>query len=104
MMGKQTATERALAEIANERRRQDAKWGTQRHGMTVWLTVLQEEVGEAAQDILALRSTVNPAERRGMVDNIAYEVTQLAAVAVALLEHLNEAIDAGDGLPSETWE
>jgi NTP pyrophosphatase (non-canonical NTP hydrolase) len=98
------ATKRALEQVERERERQDARWGEQRHGMTVWLAVLQEEVGEAAHDTLQLRSLRALPERHNQLVDLAGEVTQIAAVAVAWLEHIHEAIIAGDGLPVEVWQ
>jgi NTP pyrophosphatase (non-canonical NTP hydrolase) len=94
----------ALRMVADERRRQDEKWGQQRHGMTVWLAVLSEEVGEASAATLALRSRLTLDVRREELAHLQVEVAQVAAVAVAWLEHINEAVAAGDGLPSETWQ
>jgi NTP pyrophosphatase (non-canonical NTP hydrolase) len=98
------ATGRATESVLRERARQEAKWGEQRHGMTVWLAILQEEVGEAAHDTLQLRSLRALPERHNQLVELADEVTQIAAVAVAWLEHIHEAINAGEGLPTEVWE
>lgn len=38
-----------LGEVANERDRQEAKWGKQHHHPHSWLAILGEEVGEAFQ-------------------------------------------------------
>ncbi|WP_231575129.1 hypothetical protein [Bacillus sp. B-jedd] len=38
-----------LADVKQERDRQDSKWGLQRHDYGTWLTILVEEVGEVAQ-------------------------------------------------------
>ena len=65
-----------LQEIRNERARQDAKWGSQRHlPPYTWMTILMEEVGESAR-----------ASLEG--DPVGYgdELVQVAAVAVAALE------------------
>lgn len=96
----------ALYLVERERQRQEDKWGPQRHGMPVWVTVLTEEVGEASQALLQLRSMPleEPGERRAQLVSLQREVVQVAAVAVAWLEHINEAITAGQGLPSEVWE
>ena len=42
-------TEDVLGWVADERKRQNKKWGPQHHDPTMWLTILMEEVGEAAQ-------------------------------------------------------
>lgn len=41
-----------LEEIDDERWRQNQKWGAQSHPIPVWLAILMEEVGEAAQAYL----------------------------------------------------
>ncbi len=49
---KRTQTAPILAQIFEERQNQDAKWGPQHHAPEMWLTILMEEVGEAAQAYL----------------------------------------------------
>ena len=67
--------EEILQEIRDERARQDAKWGSQRHlPPYTWMTILMEEVGESAQAALE----EDP--------NYEVELVQVAAVAVAALE------------------
>jgi len=63
--------------IVEERARQDAKWGRQRHEPFFWLTILMEEVGEAAKAAL-----------QGKVVDLGMELVQVAAVCVAWLEQL----------------
>jgi NTP pyrophosphatase (non-canonical NTP hydrolase) len=67
--------ENVLTGIINERKRQDAKWGIQNHDPFKWLTILTEEVGEAAKAIL-----------EGDLIEYIKEMKQVAAVAVAALE------------------
>jgi NTP pyrophosphatase (non-canonical NTP hydrolase) len=43
-----------LAEIREERRRQDAKWGEQNHSPIEWCAILTEEVGEVSKEALEL--------------------------------------------------
>lgn len=77
--------------IREERMRQDIKWGEQNHSDPVWLTVLAEEIGEAAKEVLEQRAA------NGYVDVLPPEVTahlrdeliQSAAVLVAWIEHLD---------------
>jgi len=65
--------------IRAERLRQDQKFGTQwwrsRHE---WMSILMEEVGEAAQ-----------ASNDGDTNHFAEEMVQVAALAVAILEGHN---------------
>lgn len=75
----------ALDSVIEERERQDAKWGEQNHDPTVWVTILSEETGELAQEVLT--------ERVGSAGNghgdLRSEVVQVAAVAVAMIEYLD---------------
>lgn len=78
-----TPTQRALNDVANERIVQDVTWGPARDlHPTEWLTILMEEVGEVAE---VLNDTHEAAE----IDLDAYraELTQVAAVAIAAIEH-----------------
>lgn len=96
--------------IRAERARQDTKWGpptARTHGGAVWLTVLTEEVGEAARALLNLRVSntaqhITPTVR---VQNLRAELVQVAAVAVAWLEALDAGgwqMDVGAALVGET--
>lgn len=68
-----------LAEIADERARQDAKWGSGRKlPNDVWLRILAEEFGEVAM-------ALNDDEP---VENLRAELTQVAATAIAWMECL----------------
>ena len=73
------STARALEAVDEERCRQDIKWGTINNfddrPLDRWLTILVEEVGELAEGI----------QNRDQA-NIEEEATQVAAVAVAILE------------------
>lgn len=67
--------------IANERSRQDDKWGPMRErnvSLATMHLVLSEEVGEVAQAILR-----GPIDGR---DNIREELIHVASVAAAMLE------------------
>ena len=75
--------ETILQEIRDERKRQDDKWGSQRHlPPYTWMTILMEEVGESAQAALE----ENP--------NYEVELVQVATVAVAALESYRSQRDA----------
>ena len=55
--------------IQSERNAQDEKWGEQRHTDEKWLTILLEEIGEAAKAILEEND-----------EALLVEVVQVAAV------------------------
>jgi hypothetical protein len=78
-------TEAILRQVAEERIRQDAKWGVLRsHHPFTWLVILGEEVGEANKAALELNygGSATPADYRS-------ELVQVAAVAVAAIESLD---------------
>lgn len=84
-----------LNEVAAERDRQDAKWGEQNHDLPVWITVLAEEIGEAAQEVLAARAGERPAMLRCRA-----ELVQVAAVAVAAIEYIDRSTTRRCDAPS----
>lgn len=65
-----------------ERDSQDEKWGVQDHDDTIWMTILAEEIGEAAQEVLQRRFGD---EAKGHGD-LRSELVQIAAVATAWIE------------------
>lgn len=96
--GMTSRVENALASVYRERRWQDDKWGIQRHDWATWMLILGEEFGEAAQAVLHLRfppadTTLGPSE---LLDQVRTELVQLAAVAVAIVEHIEEAQENPD--------
>ncbi|WP_020497616.1 hypothetical protein [Sciscionella marina] len=82
-----TATNQVLTEVQHERTRQHLKWGQQNHPAATWLAILTEEVGELAQATLA--DQFGTADHHSHSSSLREEATQVAAVAVAWLEHLN---------------
>lgn len=83
-------TEIALALVKAERQRQDTLWGDQSENHSFeWLSILGEEYGELCE---AVNETYfqNPAHpERGGYEKIIREATQVAAVAVAIVETMN---------------
>lgn len=71
---------KALSEIAQERARQDDKWGEQNHNMADYYTILGEEFGEVGKAICEHRL-----QNKGAAP-IRAELIQTAAVAVAMVE------------------
>lgn len=74
-----------LGEVADERARQDAKWGQQDHEVGIWLGILGEEFGEVAKEIA--ESQARPLD----VEHLREELVQTAAVAVAWVEAIDRA-------------
>lgn len=83
-----------MAEIREERRRQDAKWGEQNHSPIEWSAILTEEVGEVAKEALELhfaqlQNTDKPEDWHAeKLAAYRKEVIQVAAVALAMAESL----------------
>lgn len=77
-------TDTALGLVVAERTRQDENWGEQRHRWESWLAILTEEVGEFAK---ILNDDVEP------IGTLRIEAVHIAAVAVAIIEHVTEEIN-----------
>lgn len=67
-----------------ERLKQDQKWGLQRHDWCTWATILTEECGEVSK-----ASLENYFDNIGL-DELENELIQVAAVAKAIWEHIQE--------------
>lgn len=86
-------TRGVLVDVYRERERQHATWGTQRHDYPVWLTVLlMEEVGEVAQAVWAAHTASTAACRRRELSAARAELVQVAAVAVVMIERMDEEV------------
>lgn len=75
-----------LEEIYKERIRQHGLWGTQKHPIAVWQSILLEEIGEVARAINE-RMLENGDDKT--LENLREEIIQVAAVAVAMVESLD---------------
>jgi len=81
--GKKRETRNVLTRIQDERRQQVLKWGEQNHALDRWMTILLEEIGEAAKAI----------NEGDTVAAITAELVQVAAVAVAAVESFERNSD-----------
>jgi NTP pyrophosphatase (non-canonical NTP hydrolase) len=82
-------TKLVLEDVGNERVFQNQKWGKQRHLMGDWLKILVEEVGEVAQAM----QIGDVSYKESDSDDLYIELVQVAAVAVAIAEHVREEKD-----------
>lgn len=57
-----------LANVAEERGRQNARWGAQHHPPSIWLAILAEEVGEVAREVVPLTERGDGWAPRVLVD------------------------------------
>lgn len=77
--------EKILTDVVLERFRQDEKFGRNRkQELTLWYTILGEEVGEVAEAILGIMFGGATKEE------LRAELIQVAAVAVAMIEQLDD--------------
>lgn len=72
---------KVLRDIAEERKRQDVKWGRQDHPYEVWRPILGEEIGEADQEWLKMHFG-----HRVRGQELREELVQVAAVVAAMIE------------------
>lgn len=80
-------TDRVLQEVLAERVRQDEKWGEQNGHDFEWVSIMTEEVGEAAQ--AANEANFKSSKTRGDYAHLREELVQVAAVAVAWIEAID---------------
>jgi len=73
---------KVIAEVVEERGKQDAKWGAQNHSPAEWCLILGEEVGEVNRAALENHFKYDGANYA----NYREELIQVAAVAVAMVE------------------
>jgi NTP pyrophosphatase (non-canonical NTP hydrolase) len=91
---------RAYDDIRSERARQDETWGRQRHTWPEWMTILTEEIGEAARaanqahwarsDGMTFDEAAR--DRLDRMTALRLELVQSAAVAVAIIEHIDDSL------------
>lgn len=85
-----------LIDVIHERFKQNDKWGVQRHPFPSWMSLLTEEVGEACKDANEI-NWVKDGSRGAQAEKLEAlrtELIQVAAVAVAIVEHLDEDLAA----------
>jgi hypothetical protein len=82
----------ALTDVAAERVAQHEVWGTQRLSWHEWIGILGEEFGEATQAANAVLWS------GADISRLRHELIQTAAVAVQIIEHIDEIVrGVGDG-------
>jgi hypothetical protein len=73
----------ALEDIVEERERQDATFGAQNHHPAYWLAILGKQVGQFGAAVVDREWA---ADKERAMEKVRWEATQVAAVAVAMLE------------------
>jgi hypothetical protein len=82
-------SERVFNDLQNERRRQEIKWGEQNHDNYKWLAIIQEEVGETAEQALEEDFARQAGDHRIANQhqmNMRKELIEVAASALAAVE------------------
>lgn len=89
-------TDRVLQEVLAERIRQDGLWGEQNWHDFEGISILTEEVGEAAQ--AANEANSRSGKTPGDYSQLRAELIQVAAVAVNHIEIIDRRIAKADGM------
>lgn len=76
--------------VYEERRRQTAKWGLQQHSYPEWMSILTEEVGEAATAANKCHWAQKLPEALRHETQLETELIQCAAVIFQILERMGE--------------
>ena len=84
-------SERARSDILAERFRQHEKWGVQRHTYAYYGHILGEEMGEVSKEIIEMGNS------RADLKKLRGELVHVAAVAVAIIEQIDEALYPEEG-------
>jgi len=87
------SSETLIRSIIAERSKQHAKWGTQRHVWGDWMAILGEEYGEACKEAVELTFG------KGDFPLLREELVQIAAVAVAIIEQIDEVVEMHNDIP-----
>ena len=90
--------ESALDMVKAERRRQDSLWGDQSGNHPFeWISILGEEYGELCEAVneIFFKNAAHP--DRGGFEKIVKEATQVAAVAVAIIESIQRQLAVKEG-------
>lgn len=85
-----------IERVQDERKRQDQKWGEQNHNAVEWVSILTEEVGEAAKEAVDFHFANNTAANEPAdydaqyqrVERLKMELIQAAAVAIQAVESI----------------
>lgn len=78
----------AIEDLLEERERQDATFGIQNHHPTYWLAILGKQQGQLGSAIVN-REWAAEDQKERLLEQIRWEATQVAAVAVAMVEAIN---------------
>jgi hypothetical protein len=83
----------AIHDVLLERARQDKKWGKTSRDYLGWMSILAEEVGEAAGEVNEIIYSGGRFDA-DVKSRLTTEITHVAAVAVAIIEQLKSSASA----------
>lgn len=86
-----------LADIVTERERQIKKWGEHSHRYPEWISLLTEEVGEAATEANKANWATELPETVRRMRLLRNELVQVGAVCVQILEDLDHNLSGFEG-------
>jgi len=86
---------KAVLDITCERDRQQKKWGVQTHSIAEWLMILGEEYGEAC------KAGGESYFRDDSLGELRKELTQTAAVALAIIEGIDDKEGTTKGISNK---
>lgn len=87
-----------MADVVNERSRQNEKWGVQDHNPIEWMAILSEEVGEAAKEAVDYHfgaGGFSDLDKKELLLKYRTEMVQVAAVAIQAIECLDRNLKKG---------
>jgi len=87
-------TTNAIEAVKEERRRQLEMWGDENHSLFEWAAILGEEYGEFCRAVNETYFEKGRYPELGGFKNISKEARHVAAVAVAIMEFLEERYGA----------
>lgn len=90
-----TAFNSVIRRVADERNRQFQKWGVQMHTPFYWIAILVEELGETSEALLKHYEGMDRTSPNLLQSLVNYrrEMIEVAAVAVAAIESVDQTID-----------
>lgn len=82
-----------LVKVRLERINQYGKWGPQRHSFLGWLAILGEEFGETSKQVVEIElGHPTPEENKELITGLKDELVQVAAVAIAMAQAIENEV------------
>ncbi len=85
-------TTEAIAKVNAEREKQKTMWGNQKNTPFSWISILGEEYGKLCLAVNETHLDMPRYPELGGKENIMREAVHVAAIAVAILENIDEIV------------